>query len=111
MSTAQLLDRPLTIGKRITFLLGFVLGWKWVGLRVAMGVPLVFGTGYFINHLARSGDIAALRRQLRGAARAWLFPTAPVGGCLHPCIRYRGAGWVDRKGPSALECCMSNRER
>jgi uncharacterized protein len=48
--------------------MGFVLGWKWVGLRVALGIPLVFGTGYLINWLARSGDITLLRKQLSGAA-------------------------------------------
>jgi uncharacterized protein len=47
--------------------MGFVLGWKWVGLRVAMGIPLVFGTGFLINYLAQSGDIASLRQQLRQA--------------------------------------------
>jgi uncharacterized protein len=47
--------------------MGFVLGWKWVGLRLALGIPLVFGTGYLINHLARSGDIALLREQLSQA--------------------------------------------
>ncbi len=47
--------------------MGFVLGWKWVGLRLALGIPLVFGTGYLINHLARSGDIALLRKQLSQA--------------------------------------------
>ncbi len=47
--------------------MGFVLGWKWVGLRVALGIPLVFGTGYLINYLARSGDITLLREQLSKA--------------------------------------------
>jgi uncharacterized membrane protein YraQ (UPF0718 family) len=47
--------------------MGFVLGWKWVGLRLALGIPLVFGTGYLINYLARSGDIALLRKQLSQA--------------------------------------------
>jgi uncharacterized membrane protein YraQ (UPF0718 family) len=42
--------------------MGFVLGWNWVGLRLALGIPLVLGTGFLINSLARSGDIAALRR-------------------------------------------------
>jgi uncharacterized protein len=47
--------------------MGFVLGWKWVGLRLALGIPLVFGTGYLINYLARSGDITSLRMQLSQA--------------------------------------------
>jgi uncharacterized protein len=32
-----------------------------------MGIPLVFGTGFLINYLAQSGDIASLRQQLRQA--------------------------------------------
>jgi uncharacterized protein len=48
--------------------MGFVLGWKWVGLRLALGIPLVFGTGYLINHLARSGNLASLRKQLSQVA-------------------------------------------
>lgn len=47
--------------------MGFVLGWKWVGLRLALGIPLVFGTGYLINYLGRSGDITSLRMQLSHA--------------------------------------------
>jgi uncharacterized protein len=47
--------------------MGFVLGWKWVGLRLALGIPMIFGIGYLINYLARSGDIALLRKQLSQA--------------------------------------------
>jgi uncharacterized membrane protein YraQ (UPF0718 family) len=41
--------------------IGFVLGWKWMGLRLALGVPLVFGSGYAITRLAPSGEVAALQ--------------------------------------------------
>src|SRR5208282_608678 len=41
--------------------MGFVLGWKWSGLRLVLGIPLVFGTGYLISRLSRPGDIATLR--------------------------------------------------
>jgi len=47
--------------------MGFVLGWKWSALRLGLGIPLVFGTGYLISRLSRPGDIAALRTQLSRA--------------------------------------------
>jgi uncharacterized protein len=47
--------------------MGFVLGWKWSALRLGLGIPLVFGTGYLISRLSQPGDIAALRTQLSQA--------------------------------------------
>jgi hypothetical protein len=49
--------------------MGFVLGWKWTGLRLALGIPLVFGTGYVISRLTLPGEIAALQTQLHQAVR------------------------------------------
>jgi uncharacterized membrane protein YraQ (UPF0718 family) len=48
--------------------MGFVLGWKWAGLRLALGIPLVFGTGYLITRLIPPGEIAALQARLSQAA-------------------------------------------
>jgi uncharacterized membrane protein YraQ (UPF0718 family) len=56
--------------------MGFVLGWKWSALRLALGIPMVFGTGYLISRLSRAGDIAALRTQLSQAI-AESAPEAP----------------------------------
>ena len=28
---------------------GFVLGWNWTALRLALGIPMVFGLGYLVN--------------------------------------------------------------
>jgi uncharacterized membrane protein YraQ (UPF0718 family) len=47
--------------------MGFVLGWKWTGLRLGLGIPLVFGTGYLISQLAPASEVAALRTQLTRA--------------------------------------------
>jgi uncharacterized membrane protein YraQ (UPF0718 family) len=44
--------------------MGFVLGWKWTGLRLALGIPLVFGTGYLVSRLAGAGEAQVLQRQL-----------------------------------------------
>ncbi len=37
--------------------MGFVLGWQWVGLRVGVGVVLVFGVAYLANRLVRPEDV------------------------------------------------------
>jgi uncharacterized membrane protein YraQ (UPF0718 family) len=36
--------------------MGFVLGWHWAALRLALGIPMVFGLGYLINRLSKSTD-------------------------------------------------------
>jgi uncharacterized membrane protein YraQ (UPF0718 family) len=31
--------------------MGFVLGWQWTGLRLLLGLPMVFGLGYLANRM------------------------------------------------------------
>jgi uncharacterized membrane protein YraQ (UPF0718 family) len=64
--------------------IGFVLGWKWTGLRLALGIPLVFGTGYLVGRVARADEVAALRTRLSQA----IVEAAPA----RPSIR----GWLTR---------------
>lgn len=33
---------------------GFVLGWHWTLLRIALGLPMVFGLGYLVNRTTRA---------------------------------------------------------
>jgi uncharacterized membrane protein YraQ (UPF0718 family) len=33
--------------------MGFVLGWQWTALRLALGIPMVFGTGYLLNRMVK----------------------------------------------------------
>lgn len=33
--------------------MGFVLGWQWTGLRLALGIVMVFGLGWLINRMSR----------------------------------------------------------
>lgn len=40
--------------------MGFVLGWNWTGLRLVLGIPLVFGTGYLVSRFARPDEVAPL---------------------------------------------------
>src|SRR5271170_3899333 len=44
--------------------MGFVLGWKWAGLRLALGIALVFGTGYLISRWTLPVEAEALNAQL-----------------------------------------------
>ncbi len=39
--------------------MGFVLGWKWVGLRIGVGLLLVFGVAYLANRFVRPEDLPA----------------------------------------------------
>ncbi|WHZ12845.1 MAG: putative membrane protein, YraQ family [Burkholderiaceae bacterium] len=51
---------------------GFVLGWHWVGLRLAIGIVMVLGLGWLLNRMSRAqGDDsvdAAAAQALRAAA-------------------------------------------
>jgi uncharacterized protein len=41
--------------------MGFVLGWQWTGLRVVLGVLMVFGLGYAINRMVTPEQAQASR--------------------------------------------------
>ncbi|KND61630.1 Transporter [Candidatus Burkholderia verschuerenii] len=41
--------------------MGFVLGWEWTGLRVVLGVLMVFGLGFAINRMVTPAQAAASR--------------------------------------------------
>jgi uncharacterized membrane protein YraQ (UPF0718 family) len=64
--------------------MGFVLGWRWAGLRLALGIPLVFGAGYLITRLTLPGEIAALQ--------AYLSQAIGETGAASPSIK----GWLNR---------------
>ncbi|WP_250515263.1 permease [Caballeronia sp. INDeC2] len=44
--------------------MGFVLGWQWTGLRLVLGVPMVFGLGYAVNRMVTPAQAAASRQTL-----------------------------------------------
>jgi uncharacterized membrane protein YraQ (UPF0718 family) len=50
--------------------MGFVLGWRWVALRIVVGVVLVFGVAYAAQHLVRPGDLPEAAVQAHAAAFA-----------------------------------------
>jgi uncharacterized protein len=62
--------------------MGFVLGWKWTGLRLALGIPLVFGTGYLVSRLARASEVAALRTHLNQAIAQYAPESPSIKGWL-----------------------------
>lgn len=44
--------------------MGFVLGWNWTGLRLVLGLLLVFGTAYFANRAVRPEEAAIAQAQI-----------------------------------------------
>ncbi len=62
-ATAFWLGNTLLNPATLVFM-GFVLGWKWTGLRLALGAVLVFGTGYLISRWALPGETEALNARL-----------------------------------------------
>jgi len=82
-ATAFWLGNTLLNPATLVFI-GFVLGWKWLGLRIALGLPLVFGTGYLISRLTPPDEVRALQTQWSRAI--------VEGGVVHPTIK----GWLRR---------------
>ena len=46
--------------------MGFVLGWHWAGLRLVLGVAMVFGLGYLVNRLVTPDEARAADSNLAG---------------------------------------------
>ena len=44
--------------------MGFVLGWNWTALRLALGILMVFGVGFLANRLVTPKEAAAAEAQL-----------------------------------------------
>jgi len=61
--------------------MGFVLGWQWAGLRLAMGLPMVFGLGWLANRMtspkeAEQAEAALLSFRIESEAapfKRWLM--------------------------------------
>ncbi|SAL14830.1 permease [Caballeronia telluris] len=45
--------------------MGFVLGWQWMGLRLGLGVLMVFGLGYVVNRMVTPKEAEASRDALK----------------------------------------------
>jgi len=44
--------------------IGFVLGWNWTALRLALGILMVFGLGFLVNRLITPQEAGAANAQL-----------------------------------------------
>jgi uncharacterized membrane protein YraQ (UPF0718 family) len=44
--------------------MGFVLGWQWMGLRLALAIVMVFGLGYLVNRMVTPKEAEASREAL-----------------------------------------------
>jgi uncharacterized membrane protein YraQ (UPF0718 family) len=65
--------------------MGFVLGWNWTALRLALGLLMVFGLGYLVNRMATPKEAEAARAQL-----AHLAANVPTSA---PFARWIGILW------------------
>ena len=61
---AYWLGNPILNPATMVFM-GFVLGWRWVGLRLIMGLLLVFGVAYFANRFIRADELPTQAVQAR----------------------------------------------
>ena len=50
--------------------MGFVLGWQWTGLRLGLGIVMVFGLGWLLNRLGRDRTPAVDGKPLQAMQRA-----------------------------------------
>ena len=73
--------------------MGFVLGWNWVGLRLALGVLMVFGLGYLVNLMTGTAVLSAaeeqpvapaVNRELQGGFARWIAILARMTLTLVP---------------------------
>jgi hypothetical protein len=62
--------------------MGFVLGWKWTGLRIALGIPLVFGAGLLISRLTQPDEVAALKSKAAAAFEDAVEQSASLKGWI-----------------------------
>ncbi len=71
--------------------MGFVLGWHWSALRLALGLVMVFGIGYLANRMATPEEAARAELQI-----AELSASAPQSGPFVRWIRIlsRMALWI-----------------
>jgi uncharacterized membrane protein YraQ (UPF0718 family) len=66
--------------------MGFVLGWHWSALRLALGIPMVFGLGYLLNRMNAGKDRTV------DAADMPALPASAIGAdeSVHPFKRWLG---------------------
>ena len=48
--------------------IGFVLGWQWMGLRLALGLAMVLGVGYLVDRIANEQEAGAAQAALEQIA-------------------------------------------
>jgi uncharacterized membrane protein YraQ (UPF0718 family) len=53
---------------------GFVLGWNWTALRLALGIPMVFGLGYLVNLMVTPTEARASEAKIAELAATTQAP-------------------------------------
>jgi len=69
-SLAFWLGNPILNPATMIFM-GFVLGWRWVGLRLIVGVLLVFVVAYLVQWLVHDNPPVASARAIAGGSDVW----------------------------------------
>jgi uncharacterized protein len=65
--------------------MGFVLGWDWTALRLALGIMMVFGLGFLVNRMITPAEAETADRRL-----AELVASPPASGIF---ARWLGILW------------------
>jgi uncharacterized membrane protein YraQ (UPF0718 family) len=68
-SLAFWLGNPILNPSTMIFM-GFVLGWRWVGLRLVVGVALVFVVAYLVQRLVRDDELTTAAPAIAGSSDA-----------------------------------------
>lgn len=64
--------------------MGFVLGWQWSALRLALGVVMVFGLGWLLNRMSAASG----RMVDTGPVQALHAQSPDAGDAMHPFKRW-----------------------
>jgi uncharacterized protein len=67
--------------------LGFVLGWRWVGLRLGLGLLLVYGAAYLVQRFSSADEIRSIEETIASSRAASGAPASAQG---------TPAGWLMR---------------
>jgi uncharacterized membrane protein YraQ (UPF0718 family) len=78
-SLAFWLGNPILNPATMIFM-GFVLGWRWVGLRLIVGVLLVFVVAYLVQWLVHGNPSVASTQAIAGGSDAWPIDTPAFKG-------------------------------
>ncbi|BCF97393.1 hypothetical protein PPGU19_019620 [Paraburkholderia sp. PGU19] len=87
--------------------MGFVLGWHWAGLRLVLGVAMVFGLGYLANRLVTPRK----RKRPTRASSNWSASSVTAIRSRAGCLSSRGWPCASCRNTSCWSCCLARHAR